>query len=114
LSDDWNDVRARRFDLIFASLVLQHIETDTVRSYLADFAHMAPHTYLLTRNDSDFHANVLDLVAESGLFDAGDCTVVDHDPGTHQLRVLGTMTFDAARQSPAPAHYELLLTSRVR
>jgi SAM-dependent methyltransferase len=114
LSDDWNALKVRRFDLIFSSLVLQHIETEAVRAYLSDFARMAPHTYLLTRNDSDFHANVLDLVAQSEVFDAGECTVVDHDPETHQLRALGRMTFDAARRSSDAAHYELLLTSRVR
>lgn len=114
LSDDWNDVKARRFDLIFSSLVLQHIEVDAVRAYLADFARMAPHTYLLTRDTGDFHARVLDLVAESEVFDVGPCAVVDHDPDTHQLRVLGQMPFEAARRSPEPAHYEVLLTSRLR
>ena len=114
LSDDWEDLRARRFDLIFASLVLQHIEVEAVRGYLADFARMAPHTYLLTRDTSDFDVKVLDLVSESGLFDPGDCTVVDHDPATHQLRVLGRMTFDDARRSTDSAHYEVLLTSRTR
>jgi len=112
LSDDWNALKARRFDLIFASLVLQHIEVDVVRGYLADFAQMAPVTYLLTRNSSDFGVNVLDLVAESRAFDAGECTVVDHDPETHQLRVLGRLSFEEARQSTEPAHYEVLLRSR--
>lgn len=112
LSDDWSSLKARRFDLIFASLVLQHIEVDVVRGYLADFARMAPVTYLLTRDSSDFGVNVLDLVAESEAFDAGDCTAVDHDPETHQLRVLGRMSFEQARQSTGPAHYEVLLRSR--
>lgn len=114
LSDDWADVARRRFDLVFASLVIQHIEVDAVRRYLADFARMAPAVYLLTRNTSDFDANVLDLVAESGLFELDDCTEVDHDPVTHQLRVLGRSSFDAARRSPRPAHYEMLLTARAR
>jgi SAM-dependent methyltransferase len=115
LSDDWDEIKARRFDLIFASLVLQHIEVEAVRAYLLDFARMAPTTYLLTRDTSDFdNVKVLDLVAESGAFDAGDCTIVDHDPDTHQLRVLGQVPFDAARQASEPAHYEVLLTSRLR
>lgn len=113
LSDDWNEMKARRFDLIFGSLVLQHIEVEAVRAYLADFATMAPVTYLLTRNNSDFLVNVLDLVAETDAFEAGECTVVDHDPETHQLRVLGRMSFDEARRSSESAHYEVLLTSRV-
>ncbi|HQX80873.1 MAG TPA: class I SAM-dependent methyltransferase [Vicinamibacterales bacterium] len=112
LSDDWSSLKNRRFDLIFASLVLQHIEVDVVRAYLADFARMAPVTYLLTRDSSDFGVNVLDLVSESEAFDAGDCTAVDHDPETHQLRVLGRMSFEQARQSTEPAHYEVLLRSR--
>lgn len=112
LSDDWNDLRGRRFDLIFASLVLQHIEIDGVREYLADFARMSPATYLLTRSTSDFNANVLDLVAESGAFDAGICALVDHDPETHQLLVLGRLPFSEARRITEPAHFEVLLRSR--
>jgi SAM-dependent methyltransferase len=114
LSDDWDSLARRRVDLIFASLVIQHIEVDAVRRYLADFARMAPSVYLLTRNTSDFDVNVLGLVAESGLFDAGECTEVDHDPITHQLRVLGRRSFDEARRSTNPAHYEMLLTVRTR
>src|SRR5881394_3020901 len=47
LSGDWNEVKARRFDLIVAALVLQHIEPAQTRAYLADFARMAPVVYLL-------------------------------------------------------------------
>ena len=54
--------------LVFASLVLQHIETDECRDYLADFAGMSPHVYLLTRTRTDFDAVMLDLIAESGLY----------------------------------------------
>ena len=109
LSDDWNEVRARRFDLIFASLVLQHIESNGCRSYLADFARMSPVVYLLTRADSDFGDNMLDLIAGLGLFRAGECVKVEHDAATHQLKVLERLPFEQARQSPTPAHYELLL-----
>lgn len=113
LGDDWDFMKRRRFDVIFATLVLQHIEPDRCRSYVADFASMTPTVYLLTRSDSDFGTSVLDLIAETGVFDAGACTKVDHDPGTHQLRVLGRVSFDAARTSSESAHYELLLQSRL-
>ena len=63
LDDDWTTLRQERFDLVFAALVLQHVETGACRAYLADFATMAPLVYLLTRTDSDFGMNVLDLVA---------------------------------------------------
>jgi len=111
LTDDWNHVRHDRFDVIFAALVLQHIEPPTVQSYLEDFARMAPAVYLLTRVDNDFGPNVLDLVARTGMFAAGDCVLVDHDPGINQLRVLGHKAFDAVRQV-ANGHCEVLLRSQ--
>ena len=113
LSGDWMDVRTRRYDLIFASLVLQHIDTGECRRYLADFAAMAPRIYLLTRTHTDFGAVMLELVAESGLHADGPCRVVDHDSSTHQLRVIGDRSFDAARQSADDVHYELLLRSHI-
>lgn len=109
LLDDWSDVARERFDLVYASLVLQHIETDAVRSYLAGFATVAPAVYLLTRSDTDFGANIFDLVAESGLYRAGECVEVNHDSDTHQLRVLGRTAFEDARRAPAGGHYEVML-----
>ena len=113
LSDDWDEIRARRFDLIIAALVMQHIEPVICRSYLVDFARMAPVIYVLTRVQNDFGTNVLDLVSETGLFDAEDCVKVDHDSQTHQLQILGRRRFDEARQSTDLGHYEVLLRSRV-
>lgn len=113
LSSDWNAVRAMRFDLVFASLVLQHVPEDRCRAALADFARIAPATYLLARGAGDFGFNALDLAARSGAFEPGECRVVDHDPATHQLRVLGTVPFDAARSADDPRHFEVLLHSRV-
>jgi len=112
LSDDWTDVRTRRFDVIVAALVVQHIEPVACRAYLVDFARMAPAVYLLTRVDSDFGTNVLDLVADTGLFDADDCVQVDHDSETHQLRVLGRKRIDEVRRIADGGHYEVLLRSR--
>jgi len=37
---------------------------------------------------------------------------VDHDPATHQLRVLGARPIDACLESTDIAHYEVLLRSR--
>ena len=114
LLDDWNEVRIRRFDLIVAALVLQHVEHSTSRACLHDFARMAPATYLLTRTDDDFGLKVLDLVADAGVFAvAGECVKVEHDAQTNQLKVLGRCSFDEARRSAEPAHYEVLLRSTV-
>jgi SAM-dependent methyltransferase len=112
LTSDWTEVGSSRFDLVFATLVLQHIETDACRSYLEDFARMAPTTYVLTRVRSDFDLNVLDLIGLTQLFDASDCVEVDHDPATHQLRILSRQPFDAVRRFADGGHYEVLLRTR--
>jgi SAM-dependent methyltransferase len=112
LSDDWDALRTSSCDLIFTSLVLQHVETAACRSYLRDFARMAPSVYLLTRADSDFGDNVLQLVADSGHYDTPDCVRVEHDPETHQLRAIDKVPFDQARTSAGGEHYEVLLTTR--
>jgi cyclopropane fatty-acyl-phospholipid synthase-like methyltransferase len=112
LADDWPSVRDSRFDLIFAALVLQHIEPELAGSYLHDFARMAPAVYLLTRTDSDFGTRVLDAVMSSELFDAGVCVQVDHDPESHQLRVLSEKSVSDAAADDG-AHYEVLLRSRI-
>jgi SAM-dependent methyltransferase len=112
LEDDWSALGLERFDLIFAVLVLQHIEPAACRAYLEDFARMAPLVYLLSRATSDFPANVFDMVAATGRYDAPDVVEVDHDPVTHQLRVLGRHPFDAARRMTESRHYEVLLRAR--
>jgi SAM-dependent methyltransferase len=113
LADDWTEVTASRFDLVFSALVLQHIETEACRDYLADFARIAPAVYVLTRAGNDFGASVLDLIAEAGAFDAGPCVEVEHDAGTHQLRILGRKTLEEARRADASGHYEIVLRSNV-
>lgn len=110
LSDDWADLRDRRFDVIVASLVLQHIEPPAARAFLLDFARMAPRAYVLTRLDDDFGTNVLDLIAATGAFEPERCVQVEHDLTTHQLQVIDRMPFETARRQRG-GHYELLLTS---
>jgi SAM-dependent methyltransferase len=112
LTSNWDEARSSHFDLIFATLVLQHIETDACRAYLDDFARMAPTTYVLSRVRSDFHRNVLELIGLTELFDASDCIEVDHDPATHQLRVLGRQPFADVRRLADGGHYEVLLSTR--
>jgi SAM-dependent methyltransferase len=110
LSDDWDAVRREQFDLIFASLVLQHLDTPSIEARLADVARMAPLTYLLTRARSDAGDSVLDVVSRLGLFATGECVEVEHDDSTHQLRVIRRMAFEEARRRD-DGHYEILLRS---
>ncbi len=112
LSSDWEAVSRRRFDLVFASLVLQHVETDVCRAYLGDFARMAPATYVITRLQSDFGTNVLGLVAESGLFEVCECVEVEHDPERNELRQVGLRSFDEVSRATDNLHYEVLLTPK--
>jgi SAM-dependent methyltransferase len=109
LEDNWAVLRRERFDLIFASLVFQHLETDACRSFLADFVQIAPRVYLLTRTDSDFGVDVLDLVADEPGLRAGTCVEVEHDSDTNQLRVLGRRSLDEARTLGGSRHYEIIL-----
>jgi len=112
LTSDWKDVSRRRFDLVFASLVLQHIETDACRAYLADFARIAPATYILTRLQSDFGENVLGLVAHTGLFEVTDCAEVEHDPVQHRLKQVARRSFAEVSQATDNLHYEVVLIPR--
>jgi cyclopropane fatty-acyl-phospholipid synthase-like methyltransferase len=114
LTSDWQDVCSRSYDLIVATLVLQHVEPKACRGYLEDFARLAPATYLLTRVMSDFETNVLAAVAETRAFAAGECVEVEHDPSTHQLRVLGRAPFDEICRWQRGGHYEVLLRPRSR
>jgi SAM-dependent methyltransferase len=113
LDDDWEAVRQLSFDLIVAVLVLQHVEPPACRAYLEDFARMAPAVYLLSRADSDFGTNVFAEVAAPGCYEADECAEVDHDPETHQLRVLGRKSFAATCAPDARGHYEVLLRSKL-
>ena len=109
LYNDWEAVRPLRFDLVVASLVLQHIDPAIVRDRLADFARMAPHLYLLSRVESDFGTNVFEDIHRTDLFAGGECVEVEHDPATHRLRVLGHAPFDDVRRLSSGGHYEVLL-----
>ena len=109
LTSDWDDLSRRQFDLVFSSLVLQHVDTDACRAYLADFAKMAPAIYILTRLQSDFGANVLGLVADSGLFAVTECAEVEHDPISNELRQVRPRSFVEVSQATDNLHYEVLL-----
>ena len=112
LTSDWESISNQRFDLVFASLVLQHTETETSRAYLAAFARMVPTTYLLTRLQSDFGVNVLGLVADSGLFDVMECLEVEHDSERHQLKRVGERSFAETSRATDNLHYEVVLKPR--
>ena len=69
LTSDWSGLSDRRFDLIFASLVLQHIEPQACAAVLRDFARMTERVYVITRADSDFGMRVEVVVPKEHLGD---------------------------------------------
>lgn len=111
LTSDWSTVAGRRFDLIFASLVLQHIEPQTCAGFLRDFVRMSERVYVITRADSDFGTNVLDDMVTLGLFHAETWIEVEHDDSTHQLRVIGAASIDEVRARRS-GHYEGIMRVR--
>ena len=111
LSSDWREISTREFDLVFADLVLQHLETNVCREYLQGFARIAPATYVLTRLQSDFGVNILGLIRDSDLFSVEVCVEVEHDPERHQLRPIGQRSFAEIANAVDNNHYELLLTA---
>ena len=114
LSDDWEEMSSRHFDIVFAALVMQHVEPDRCRQYFADFARMARLTYLLTRLQSDFGENVLRVVADSRLFDIEECAEVEHDASRHILRQVAPRSCaDLLQRQTDNQHYEVRLRSRV-
>jgi SAM-dependent methyltransferase len=87
LSSDWEVLRTQKFDVIVVSLVLQHMETEDVRTALRDFATMAPRVVILSRGHSDFQADVRQLIAQGGDWVA-EAMIFDPD-GCHPGHWLG-------------------------
>jgi hypothetical protein len=112
LSSDWGEISAMRFDMVFASLVLQHVPTSEIERFATGFARMAPVTYLISRGTTDGGDNTFEIVTRLGLFDFSMCTEVEHDPMTHRLRAVGPASLDEARAAGNARHYEVLLRPR--
>ncbi len=53
LTHDWDYIRAQQFDLIYASLVLQHIPADELQDYLNHFHVMSPVLLVVGREHND-------------------------------------------------------------
>ena len=111
LAADWRWVRRQHFDCVFACLVLQHIAPDDLRTYLSDFARMAPWLYVLSRGRSDFGGGVFQEIASTGTFAGTVCNVVEHDPTAHGLKHCAAVPLWEALADDR--HYEVLLASTV-
>lgn len=65
LSGDWTKLASERFDLVYATLVLQHIEPGDIRSYLADIKAMAPRLLVHGRRKNDHSSESTWRIIES-------------------------------------------------
>ena len=111
LASDWEALRQRRFDAIFVSLVLQHLEPDECRRRLREFAAMAPWTYVLSRGGSDFGVTVFSLIAGIPAFSVVEANIVDLVPSNGGLKLLRACSPAGLDLPAGEGHYEMLLSS---
>jgi SAM-dependent methyltransferase len=107
LEADWSVLAAQRFDLVFASLVFQHIEPAQLRRYLADIMAMTRRCYVLSRGRHDFGGPTLRYVREFAYVPDG--VFVEHDPATNALRRVGSISGDEIVELDDARHVEVLI-----
>jgi len=72
LLSSWREVRSKRFDIVVANLVLQHMNpADELSFYICELSHLTHYLYLSTRAwcDDDAHSRVLAELLDSGEFE---------------------------------------------
>ncbi|MGA8261005.1 MAG: alkaline phosphatase family protein [Arenicellales bacterium] len=97
LQSDWSQVETRRFDVVVATLVFQHMERPLVLGVLRALARICDFLYVTTRvwADGKGHPNVLALIDESGKF--------EYVKGTHSKAEALSMEY------PSEVHTDILL-----
>lgn len=68
-NDNWDDIKMRKFDCIYCSLVLQHINSKELIEYVLDFKQMTHFLYVNGRrfNDELPHRSTWAILEEQGL-----------------------------------------------
>ena len=76
LTADWSAIKRHKYDLIFAWLVVQHLDLPVLETYLKDWSTITTCLYLHTRCFlDDGGGNVLKTVLASSLYDVGRCDI---------------------------------------
>jgi SAM-dependent methyltransferase len=108
LEAEWASVRKQSFDLVFASLVFQHMEPEALNRYLHDIFEAAPQCYVLTRGRHDFGGATMRYVAERVALPDG--ALVEHDPDTNTLRRVATISGEEIAHLDDDRHVEVLVS----
>ena len=115
LTGDWAEVAARRFDLVYAALVLQHLETETVPVAPGGFCEAPPRRrrHVLTRLSERLRQERPGARSPPtpGLLEVEACAEVEHDPVQHQLRRVGDRSIAEVSRASGDRHYEVRLKS---
>jgi len=99
LTSNWNEIARHHYDLIYASLVVQHLDLPVLQSFLIEWSHIADRVFVHTRCYlDDGGGNVLRQVLASGTTDVEFCSV----PVVEALQL----------KYPSESHFEVLLKTR--
>jgi SAM-dependent methyltransferase len=107
LEDDWAAVREQRFDLVFASLVFQHIEPAQLERYLDDIFVIARRCYVLSRGRHDFGGPTMQYLR--GRVALPDGVLVEHDPRTNGLTRVGSVSGAEIAELDDDRHFEIVI-----
>lgn len=87
LSSDWDSLKLMRFDVIYATLVFQHIEPTQLRGYLEDIKKMTPLLCVHGRRFNDYgYVSTWGVLESCGLIPANAADIgyeADGDPHQH-------------------------------
>lgn len=101
LTADWSEITRHKYDLVFSTLVVQHLDLPVLQSFLADCSRIADRLYLHTRCYlDDGRGNVLATILSLERFDIERCSISIDDA--------------LASQYPSQAHFQVLLRTRDR
>ena len=70
ISSDWAAIKERRYDLVVATLVFQHVFERELITYLGDIAAMSPYLWVETRSwNDDRRKSNLEIIRDTGLYE---------------------------------------------
>ncbi len=120
ISSDWAAIKERRYDLVVATLVFQHVFERELITYLGDIAAMSPYLWVETRSwNDDRRKSNLEIIRDTGLYEvkhlgleAGGSGSIDEfigrDSEVHCAMLLESKRFKAG-EPPATGTRETIL-----